>query len=200
MAESNNKLCCWTWETWTKIIGFFESITGMLTIIFISLFLISAITLKDEIVIPDDQAINATYVFNSSAAAVGVTTTKLTETEYNFIIGYFVVLLIYQVAYTVLAAYLVIGVTRKNLKHVMLWIVIKTCLLLLGLFSLAGQFILTFFGYESDIWRKSLFLSIDALLIMIVYNYYKGERDALASYDPNAPALRMPNLKGCMAN
>ncbi|BET00813.1 Hypothetical protein NTJ_13630 [Nesidiocoris tenuis] len=192
MADINNKLCCWTYETWTKIIGFFETITGMLTIIFISLFLISAITLKDDIVIPDDQAINATLVINaSSSIPVGITSTKLTETEYNFVIGYFVVLLIYQVAFTVLAAYLVIGVTRKNMKHVMLWVAIKTCLLLLALFSLTGQLVLTMFGYEEvDVWKKSIFLVFDALLIMIVYKYFKGEMEAAAR---RVESVRMPN-------
>ncbi|XP_073971808.1 uncharacterized protein [Rhodnius prolixus] len=156
--------CCCSLRTGTLIIGWLETIGGLLGMLVIaaSIYLVSQVKVSQEEIIPK----NITEFKDFHAIEIG-------ETSFVFTMMILIGLLLYYSCFTLLAVFLILGVYKQKMRYIKLWIQIKLILLIMAIAGIVIQLFLLLCGVDSRLTDQIIIAVIDGLLIMVVQSYYE---------------------------
>uniref|UniRef100_A0A069DNP8 Putative conserved plasma membrane protein n=1 Tax=Panstrongylus megistus TaxID=65343 RepID=A0A069DNP8_9HEMI len=157
---------CFTTETGTKIIGWLQTILsaiGILLLIFALAFGVQAFKEHSE----NEVAVNDTDDSSS------INTKTITEA---IIIATAISIVIYVISF-LLGLFLLLGVYKRNMSYVRLWIIISVVLLILTLAVIVIRLILKITGKDTaDIISPIVSLLISTYFTLVVYSYYRENK------------------------
>uniref|UniRef100_A0A224XUL8 Putative conserved plasma membrane protein n=1 Tax=Panstrongylus lignarius TaxID=156445 RepID=A0A224XUL8_9HEMI len=161
------KTCCFccTTETGTKIIAWLQTIfsaIGVLVLIFALAFGVEALK---------EHSGNEVAVKNTDDSSVDTETLALT-----IIIASAITIVIYVISF-LLGLFLLLGVYKRNMGYVRIWIITSVVLLILSLALIVIRLILKATGKDGgDIISPIISCIISTYFLLVVYSYYRDNK------------------------
>ncbi|XP_014248885.1 uncharacterized protein LOC106666314 [Cimex lectularius] len=166
-----NKCCCCSLRTGTKIIGYYEAISGgiicVIFIIFLFVYLLASSYGLNELE-AESKLKNMTSLSNLTRETEVETKPQRALVAFSllFYITYFLF-------YAILGGVLIHGVNNEKRNLINIWVKVKIAILILSLIPLVFRLFLLLFDLDSKLTGDIVMGIWDLVLIAYVYSYYE---------------------------